>query len=560
MNKTLSIALAGFSFTIEEHAYIKLSDYLTALRSSLDSGEADEVMHDIEIRMVEIFKDSLGKREVINNEDVERVIAQLGTPEAIEQQEEAYYSENTSKKQQKTNYTDGNKQLFRDPENAKLGGVCAGLAYYTGIDVSWMRVIWTTLAIVGIFTGFPTLILILVYIILWAILPVAKTTSDYLKMQGKPINFDTIKEESNKIVQFTNEAGQKVGEMYNESKPVINSAGNGAWNVIRYLLGGFFVMISIGSIISAFFGFAFFANSDFEPVSQMNFYFEDSNMMYIISLLIVISCLIPAILFGLLALKLLAPKTKVRNIGWVLGGLFILLIGLSTYFGVNMAKKDMFLKGNKEDTEEVAIATTSDSLFVDVKQVTIPQNFKGYDDNLYSDKKEVFEEDYPYIEVTRRMDVKTPYLIIKKEAKGYNIPIQMNVPVEINGNKILVPNFVKYPYEHRFRNYNVTYELVVPQNVKVFNVKDNLQLEDNLDEDDNDDDNSISIEKNKISINGKTIEYNSDDKDSIIINGKKVSSEEADKIMDSLDSKMDKMKNVDIKIKDGKKEISITTK
>jgi hypothetical protein len=79
MNKTLSIGLAGFSFTIEEHAYIKLSDYLNALRSSLDASEADEVMHDIEIRMVEIFRDSLGKREVINDTDVERVIAQIGT-------------------------------------------------------------------------------------------------------------------------------------------------------------------------------------------------------------------------------------------------------------------------------------------------------------------------------------------------------------------------------------------------------------------------------------------------------------------------------------------------
>lgn len=98
MNKTLSIGLAGFSFTIEEHAYIKLSDYLNALRSSLDVSEADEVMHDIEIRMVEIFKDSLGKREVINDTDVEKVIAQIGTPEKIEEQEEAYFSEKTQLK------------------------------------------------------------------------------------------------------------------------------------------------------------------------------------------------------------------------------------------------------------------------------------------------------------------------------------------------------------------------------------------------------------------------------------------------------------------------------
>ena len=99
MNKTLSIALAGFSFIIDEHAYIKLSDYLNALRSSLDATEVDEVMHDIEIRMVEIFKESLGKREVINDIDVEKVIAQIGTPEQIDEQEEAYFSESKQNNQ-----------------------------------------------------------------------------------------------------------------------------------------------------------------------------------------------------------------------------------------------------------------------------------------------------------------------------------------------------------------------------------------------------------------------------------------------------------------------------
>jgi len=566
MNKTLSIGLAGFSFMIEEHAYIKLSDYLSALRNSLDSNEADEVMHDIEIRMVEIFKDSLGKREVINNEDVEKVIAQLGTPEAIEEQEEAYYSDKTSKKQQRSNFRDVKKQLFRDPENAKLGGVCAGLAHYTGMEISWMRIIWVMVAVLGIFSAhISTMLLIIIYIILWAVLPNAQSTSDFLKMKGKPVNFDTIKEESNKIVQFTNEAGQKVGEMYNESKPFINSAGNGAWNIIRYFLGGIFGLIAFSCLIGSFVAFGFMGNNDFPPISQMNFYFDNDGMKYIIMIMIVLGSLIPAILFALLSIKLISPKTKLRNIGWVLGGLFLALIALSTYFGINMAKKDMFLKGDKEDTEEVAIATNSDSLFVDVKQVAIPQNFTGYDDDIYSDKKDVYEEDYPYVQVTRRIDVKAPYLIIKKEAKGYNIPLQMNVPVEVNGNKILVPNFIKYPYEHRFRNYNVSYELVVPQTTKVFKVRDHsLRLDGDLDgngkDDDNDDDNnSISIEKNKISINGKTIEYDSADKDSVIIDGKKVPKATADKIVDSMKVDFEKLKDLDIKIKDGKKEISIKT-
>ena len=568
MNKTLSIGLAGFSFTIEEHAYIKLSDYLAALRSSLDANEADEVMHDIEIRMVEIFKDTLGKREVINDTDVEKVISQIGKPEQIEEQEEAYFSEKSSRRQQKTTGTfTGQKQLFRDPEKQKIAGVCAGLAHYVGMDVSAMRAIWLGIAILGIFTAaISTSLIILIYVILWIVLPKAETATDFLKMKGKPMNFDNLKNESNKLVQFANESTQRVGEIYNENKPYINNAGSGIWNVIRYILGGIFGLMALGCIIGAFFIFGLFGgNTEFSPMREFNFMFENDGMSNVLYAMMLIGTLIPAILFSLLSIKLISPKTQLRNVGYVLGALLLILIGFATYFGVNMAKKDMIYKGHKEDTENVAINTTSDSLYVDVKQITIPQNFTAYDDDIFSDKKMVYEEDYPYVDVTRSATATAPYLIVKKEGKGYNIPVQLNVPVEIQDNKILLPNFVKYPYQDRFRNYNVTYELVVPMSTRVFKLKENaLNLDGDLDgdgvQDDDDDAHGVVIEKNKIKINASTIQYSSSDKDSVIINGTKMPKAEADKIIDSMKTNMGKMENVDISIKDGKKEISIKTK
>jgi hypothetical protein len=57
------------------------------------------------------------------------------------------------------------------------------------------------------------------------------------------------------------------------------------------------------------------------------------------------------------------------------------------------------------------------------------------------------------VDVTRKADIKTPYLIIKKEAKGYNLPLNVSVPVEVVNNRIILPNYIKYPYEHRFRDY-----------------------------------------------------------------------------------------------------------
>ncbi|MGZ5192620.1 MAG: PspC domain-containing protein [Kaistella sp.] len=567
MNKTLSIGLAGFSFTIEEHAYIKLSDYLAALRSSLDTNEADEVMHDIEIRMVEIFKDTLGKREVINDTDVERVISQIGKPEQIEEQEEAYFSEKSSRKHNNTSGAfAGQKQLFRDPEKQKIAGVCAGLAHYVGMDVSAMRAIWLGIAILGIFTAaISTTLIILIYVILWIVLPKAETATDFLKMKGKPMNFDNLKSESNKLVQFANESTQRVGEIYTENKPYISNAGSGIWNVIRYVLGGIFGLMALGSIIGAFFIFGLFGGTDFAPMQEFNFLFDDDGMSNVLYAMMLIGVLIPAILFSLLSIKLISPKTQLRNVGYVVGALVLILIAFGTYFGINMAKKDMIYKGHKEDVENVAINTTSDSLYVDVKQITIPQNFTAYDDDIFSDKKMVYEEDYPYVEVTRSAAANAPYLIVKKEGKGYNLPVQLNVPVEIQDNKILLPNFVKYPYQDRFRDYNVNYELVVPMSTKVFKLKENaLNIDGDLNgdgiDDEDDDSQDIVIEKNKIRINGSTIQYNSSDKDSVIINGTKMPKAAADKIIDSMKTNMGKMENVDISIKDGKKEISIKTK
>ncbi|MBW7676455.1 PspC domain-containing protein [Chryseobacterium chendengshani] len=574
MNKTLSIGLAGFSFTIEEHAYIKLSDYLNALRSSLEASEADEVMRDIEIRMVEIFRDSLDKREVINDTDVERVIAQIGTPEKIEEQEEAYYSEKNSNSRRNnftgTTQTD-KRQLFRDPERQKIAGVCAGLAHYVGMDITAMRAIWLGIFVLGIFTAAISSSLIgLLYIILWIVLPKAETASDFLKMKGKPMNFDNLKNESNKLVQFANESTQRVGEIYIENKPYINNAGSGIWNVIRYFLGGIFALMSFGCLIGVFVVFGFMGNDSFPPVNEMDFYFDNDGMKYILMIMIVLGSLIPALLFGLLSMKLISPKTKLRNTGWVIGALILSLIAVSTYFGISMAKKDMFFKGHKEDTEEIAIPTTSDSIYVDVKQISVPQNFKGYEDDLYSDKVAVFKKDWIHVDVTRKANIETPYLIIKKEAKGYNIPLNVNVPVEIVGNKVILPNYIKYPYEHRFRDYSIDYELVIPQNAVVIPLKkDQINFDGDTDgngindneEDENEDENgNISIEKNKISINGATIEYSDNDKDSVIINGKKYQKNEAKKIMDTMKMNIDNMKDVDIKIKGDKKEFSIKTK
>lgn len=557
MNKTLSIGLAGFSFVIEEHAYIKLSEYLAALRNSLDTSEAEEVMHDIEIRMVEIFKDSLGKREVINNEDVEKVIAQIGKPEQIEEQEEAYFSENTKNRKNNGAFSE-KRQLFRDPSRAKIAGVLSGLSYYLGIDVTLLRLIPVGIILLDIFTtwGISSFFIFLLYIVLWIVLPKAETASDFLKMKGKPVNFDTLKEESNKIVQFANDSTQKVGEIYNENKPYINKAGSGLWNAIRFILGIIFAMMGVTLLIGSFAMFGIYDGSNVNFFENVGFYLQENNLGALLIGLAFLTIFIPALIFIFIAIKLFSPNTKLNNAGYVFGALVLLWIGLGAFAGFSAIKYKNQYSGNNEETENIAINTTSDTIMVDMKKVAIPQNFKSYWDDVYSDGKTIYKEDWISLQV-KKEEVKAPYLIIKKRADGYNQPLNMKIPLEIVGNKVLLPNYFTYDYKNRFRDYHLDYELIVPKKMTVINMNNN---EVNIENDEENNTGTNSNSSVSSSTSGNSISISSDDKDSVIINGKKYPQKFAEKILDSMKVDIDNLKDVNISLKDGKSEISIKTK
>ena len=62
-------------------------------------------------------------------------------------------------------------------DNKTIGGVCSGLAAFLNVDITIVRIIsLLTLLLWG--TGF------LVYLVLWIVVPVAKTPADKCMMRG----------------------------------------------------------------------------------------------------------------------------------------------------------------------------------------------------------------------------------------------------------------------------------------------------------------------------------------------------------------------------------------
>lgn len=178
MKKTVTVNLGGFVFHIDEDACIRLESYLKRVEAGMGSPEeAKEVMHDIELRLSELFKERLGAgRQVINMDDVSYVIGVMGEPEDI--------NDKTGSGATAPGGKGFGKRMYRDPDNRVLGGVCSGLAAYLGIDPVVVRIV-----MVLTFFAFGPLL----YIVLWIAMPEAKNAAQKLEMRGETVNAENIK-------------------------------------------------------------------------------------------------------------------------------------------------------------------------------------------------------------------------------------------------------------------------------------------------------------------------------------------------------------------------------
>jgi len=298
MNRTLTINIGGLVFHIEEEAYQKLEQYIKAIRRSIAIEEQDEVVQDIELRIAEIFNSKINtNKQVITLEDVDEIVQIMGRPEDYAIDEDATYTSHDQ-----TFYRE--KKLFRDTDNRILGGVLAGLAHYFKIDTIWVRLIFILL-IFFYGTG------ILLYFVLWIIIPSAKTTSEKLDMMGEPVNIDTIERKIREGVDYTTSKINSID--YDKFKAQTQRATNQGTKVIRYILGiGFIIVSLMGMLVSFFVNLMIIVNTNF-MINELDIpsEFLDPNIpKWIFHTFISLITFLPFIIMLLLGLKLLYTNMK----------------------------------------------------------------------------------------------------------------------------------------------------------------------------------------------------------------------------------------------------------
>ncbi|MGB5941525.1 MAG: PspC domain-containing protein [Leeuwenhoekiella sp.] len=474
MNKTVNINLAGLFFHIDENAFDKLQRYIDAIkRSFTDAQGRDEIIRDIEARIAELFSERIkSERQVIGLTEVDEVISIMGQPEDYQLDEDIFEDE-----PQPSRSTTTTKKLYRDMDESWIGGVCAGLGHYLAIDAVWIRIILVLLTVFS-WGGF-----VLIYILFWIFVPAAVTTSEKLEMRGKPVNIDNIQrkvKEGFEDVANTvkNVDYQKYG---NQAKKGATSLGEGIgkfimllFTIIAKIFGVFLIIIGATTVIGLFIGLFTAGTIDIFDASFGD-YIDLVNRtifpIWFVMLMVFFAVGIPFFFLFYLGLKILVNTAKRMSLTAKLTflGLWLVSIGVLIALGVSQAFA-YSERGSVQETETLYLSRndTLEVTIADPEGLNTRWDNRGWefyrdasgDKNVKVNEVDLFihesKDDSIYLKVNKRARSHSAM-----DAAGYAENITYDY--ELNGNKILLTNYLSARTADKFRDQDVRVDLYIPE-------------------------------------------------------------------------------------------------
>ena len=139
MKEVKKCSISGVAFTMDTDAYQELEAYLESLKKTYkETPDGAEIVADIEARIAELILSAQDSTRVVEKPLILNIIRQMGTAEDISEEEPGRSPEEPRIP----------RRLYRDTENAKLGGVCAGIGKYFDVDpvafFSWDNIFAST--------------------------------------------------------------------------------------------------------------------------------------------------------------------------------------------------------------------------------------------------------------------------------------------------------------------------------------------------------------------------------------------------------------------------------
>ena len=492
MNKTVNINLGGMFFHIDEDAYQKLSRYFDAIKRSLsNSSGQDEIIKDIEMRVSELLTEKQkSEKHVVGLKDVDEVIAVMGQPEdyKIDEEETATSSHNYSSSK--------TRKLYRDTDNGMIGGVLAGLGHYLGIDKVWLRIIMLSLLLL-FGTG------ALAYIILWIVMPEAKTTSEKIEMTGEPVTISNIEKKVREEFESVSEKFKNVDyDKYgNQIKSGAEKVGSSFGNLILAVLRAFskfigvlLIMSGLAVLILLFIGVFTLGSSSIIALPWQDF-IEAGNFtdypIWCFGLIMFFAVGIPFFFLTLLGFKLVSPNLKsIGNIAkYTLLAIWLISVSLAITIGIKQASA-FAVEGRVIQKESMNLKPT-DTLLIKfknneyyAKSINDHEDFKVSQD---STKTDVIYSNNVSLKI-EKTDSKLPYIQIEKGARGKSLSEakeraeRIKYTYKIVDNQLILDNYLLTDLKNKFRDQEIEITLFLPKGT-LFKADPSVQDFDRSDDD-----------------------------------------------------------------------------
>ena len=340
MNKTVTVNIGGIVFHIDENAYEKIKHYLESIRSHFTTADGrDEIMQDIEARIAEMFQERVkDSKQVVTLSDVDEVTSLMGRPEQF-----AGSEEKQKEVESEPEFTGPVKRrLFRNPDDKMLGGVSSGIANYFDVDVVWIRLAFVLL-LVGYGSGFW------LYIVLWIVIPEAKTAAEKLQMKGEPVTVSNIQKNvreemealKKKVDEMSNGGKKRSGTVIGRIFEAIGSIFVFFFKLIGKIIAGAFIFASVIVLIVLF--VSFFAVIQVPGIHYpevLNHIFSSGSQFLFAYFGVLLLIGIPFLLLAYVAAKMIFNfKARSKIVGLTAFGLWILGLILCSAIGIKIARQ-----------------------------------------------------------------------------------------------------------------------------------------------------------------------------------------------------------------------------
>jgi len=270
------------------------------------------------------------------------------------------------------NYT--GKRLFRNPDNKVIGGVAGGLGAYFNIQAWIIRLIFVSPLLLNIIFGtfngiffawhrdiFPNLVIapftgtfMLAYIILWMVLPEARSPFEKMEMRGEKVDVNRIRQNvqegmgdvktrmqnwSDEVKTSAQELGGKGRVWATEVSETVRPAARGIGHIIGVIFKAFFIFVA-GCIALSLFAALMVLIFGGVAAGPINNFLWTSNLQKLSAwgtLLFFITVPVVAFMTWLIR-RVVRVRSRSHHLGWIFGGLWVIGWICAVTFAASIAK------------------------------------------------------------------------------------------------------------------------------------------------------------------------------------------------------------------------------